>query len=95
MTNCPSSSVACEQGSRLARDPTLELHDASGATIVSNDNWQDDATQAGLIQSAGLAPTDPRESALAITLNPGNYTAIVRGKNDTQGVALVEFYKLN
>ena len=77
------------------QDPTLELHNASGATIMSNDNWQDDATQAQLIQSAGLAPTDPRESALAATLNPGNYTAIVRGKNDTQGVALVEFYKLN
>jgi hypothetical protein len=77
------------------QDPTLELHDASGATIMSNDNWQDDATQAGLIQSAGLAPTDPRESALAVTLNPGSYTAIVRGKNETEGVALVEFYKLN
>ncbi|MFZ1218992.1 MAG: hypothetical protein WAO00_06840 [Chthoniobacterales bacterium] len=77
------------------QDPTLELHDASGATIMSNDNWQDDATQAGLIQSAGLAPTDPRESAVAVTLNPGSYTAIVRGKSETEGVALVEFYKLN
>ena len=77
------------------QDPKLEVHDASGATIMANDNWQDDATQAGLIQSAGLAPTDPRESALALTLNPGSYTAIVRGKDDTQGVAIVEFYKLN
>ena len=62
---------------------------------MSNDNWQDNATQASLIQGASLAPTDSRESALAVTLNPGNYTAIVRGKNDTQGVAVVEFYKLN
>jgi hypothetical protein len=77
------------------QDPKLELHDASGATIMSNDNWQDDPAQAALIQAAGLAPTDPRESALAVTLNPGSYTAIVRGKDDTQGVALVEFYKLN
>lgn len=77
------------------QDPKLELHDASGTTIMSNDNWQDDPTQAGLIQAAGLAPTDPRESALAVTLNPGSYTAAVRGKDDTQGVALVEFYKLN
>lgn len=77
------------------QDPTLELHDASGAKIASNDNWQNDASQASQITTAGLAPTDPRESALVVTLNPGSYTAIVRGKNDTQGVALVEFYKLN
>jgi hypothetical protein len=88
-------SLAAGNVPESVQDPTLELHDGSGATIMSNDNWQEDAMQAGLIQSAGLAPTDPRESALAVTLNPGNYSAIVRGTNDTQGVALVEFYKLN
>jgi hypothetical protein len=77
------------------QDPTLELHDASGAKIASNDNWQDDANQTTQITTAGLAPTDARESALIATLVPGNYTAIVRGKNNTQGIALVEFYKLN
>lgn len=77
------------------QDPTLELHDASGAKIRSDDNWQDDATQVALLRAAGLAPSDTRESALAVSLSPGNYTAIVRGKNNTQGVALVEFYKLN
>ena len=88
-------SLAANNIAGSLQDPTLELHDASGAKIMSNDNWQDNATQAGLIQNAGLAPADSHESALAVTLNPGNYTAIVRGKNDTQGVALVEFYKLN
>jgi hypothetical protein len=77
------------------QDPTLELHDGSGAKIASNDNWQDDASQASQITTAGLAPTDARESALFATLAPGNYTAIVRGKNNTQGIGLVEFYKLN
>jgi hypothetical protein len=77
------------------QDPTLELHDASGAKIRSDDNWQDDAMQVALLRAAGLAPSDTRESALAVTLSPGNYTAIVRGKNNSQGVALVEFYKLN
>jgi len=88
-------SLAASNIAGSLQDPTLELHDASGAKIMSNDNWQDNAAQAALIQSGGLAPADSRESALAVTLNPGNYTAIVRGKNDTQGVALVEFYKLN
>ena len=38
-----------------------------------------------------LAPTDP-EAAILTTLNPGLYTAIVRGKDDTTGVGLVEVY---
>ena len=88
-------SLAANNIAGSLQDPTLELHDASGAKIMSNDNWQDNATQAALLRAAGLAPSDTRESALTVTLNPGNYTAIVRGKNDTQGVALVEFYKLN
>lgn len=76
------------------QDPMLELHDGTGTLIASNDNWQDDATQAQQIQATGVAPTDPRESALIATLNPGNYTAVLRGKNDTTGVALVEVYNL-
>jgi hypothetical protein len=88
-------SLAASNIAGSLQDPTLELHDASGAEIMANDNWQDNAAQAALIQGEGLAPADSRESALAVTLNPGNYTAIVRGKNDTQGIALVEFYKLN
>jgi hypothetical protein len=77
------------------QDPTLEINDASGVKIFSNDNWQDNAASAVKIRAAGIPPSDPRESALAISLHAGNYTAIVRGKNNTQGVALVEFYKLN
>jgi hypothetical protein len=74
------------------QDPVLELHNSSGALIYQNDNWQD--TQASAIQATGLAPSDPRESAILQTLAPGNYTAIVRGTNSTIGVALVEVYNL-
>jgi hypothetical protein len=73
-------------------DPFLELHDASGTLISQNNNWQDDPNQAGAIQASGLAPSDPREGALLVTLAAGNYTAIVRGVNNTTGVALVELY---
>jgi hypothetical protein len=76
------------------QDPTLELHDGSGSLIFSNDDWQDNPMQAAEIQKSVLAPTDPRESAIVATLNPGPYTAIVRGKGDTTGVALVEVYGL-
>ncbi len=74
-------------------DPTLELHDATGAVIAFDDNWRD--SQEAEIEATGLAPTDDRESAIVSTLAPGNYTAIVRGKNNTIGVALVEVYGLN
>jgi len=57
-----------------------------------NDNWKD--TQQAEIEATGIAPTDDRESAILQTLAPGNYTAIVRGTNNTMGVALVEAYNL-
>jgi len=75
-------------------DPTLELHDATGATIATNDNWQS-SSQVNEIRASGLAPTDPLESAIVATLPPGSYTAIVRGANNTTGVALVECYELD
>lgn len=76
-------------------DPTLTLYDANGSSIAGNNNWQDDPTQAGEIQRTGLAPSDPRESAIVETLASGAYTAIVRGNGGTTGVALVEVYDVD
>jgi hypothetical protein len=73
-------------------DPTLELYNGSGGLITSNDNWKD--TQQGVITATGLAPPDDLESAIYHTFSPGKYTAIVRGKNNTTGVALVEAYDI-
>jgi hypothetical protein len=74
-------------------DPVIELHGPSGFTTLSNDNWRD--TQEAAITATGLAPTNDLESAIVATLNPGAYTAIVKGKNNVQGLALVEVYDLN
>jgi hypothetical protein len=74
------------------QDPTLELHDSTGAIVASNDNWTE--TQQAEIEVAGLAPTDDREAAIEATLSSGAYTAIVRGKNGATGIALVEAYNL-
>ena len=71
-------------------DPTLELRDASGAIIASNDNWQD--TQEAQIVASGLAPTDTHESVILTRLPAGEYTAIVRSADVTTGIALVEVY---
>ncbi len=83
-------------------DPTLELHDDTGALLASNDDWQHTiiggiitSDQVHDIQNSGYAPSDPRESAIIADLPPGNYTAIVRGKNIVIGVALVEVYDID
>ena len=75
-------------------NPTLELHDSTGAMIASNDDWQSSA-QVSEISASGMAPTNPLESAIIAILEPGNYTAIVRGVNNTTGIALVEAYELD
>src|ERR1700730_5774869 len=75
------------------QDPTLELHNGNGAIIAFNDNWKD--KQQAEMPATGLAPTNDKESAIVRTLAPGSYTAIVRGKNNTIGIALVEVYGLN
>jgi hypothetical protein len=76
-------------------DPTLELHDSNGATLLANDNWQDDPTQAAQLTAHGLAPSDPHESGIFGSLPPGAFTAILGGKNGGNGIGLVEIYNLN
>jgi hypothetical protein len=73
-------------------DTTLELHDATGTLLASNDNWRD--TQEAEIIATTIPPTNDAESAILSSLSPGAYTAIVAGKNGTIGVALVEAYVL-
>lgn len=74
------------------QDPTLELHDGNGALMIFNDNWRD--SQQAEIQARGLAPSNDLESAILATLPPGACTAIVRGFDNTTGIALVEAYEL-
>ena len=82
-------------------DPTLELHDSTGALIGQNDNWR--TTQLGgviiedqffAIHATALPPTSDAESAIIVTLDPGAYTAIVAGANSSTGIGLVEVYDL-
>jgi hypothetical protein len=102
ITGAPQTIVARGLGPCLTRygvagalpDPVLELHNANGSTIATNDNWPD--TQAAQFKQGGAyrayQPPTTLEPAIAITLQPGAYTAIVRGKNGVTGVALAEVY---
>ncbi len=76
---------------RLAA-PILERHDSEGTLLGQNNDWKGNSAQATEIAASGLAPASGRESALAVTLAPGHYTAIVRGRKRNNGVALFEAY---
>ena len=78
--------------SAALQDPIVDLKDANGTTLLSNDDWQQG--QPSEINQLNLAPSDNRESALVISLPHGNFTAILRGKNNTTGVAVVEVYNV-
>ena len=82
-------------------DPRIELRDASNTLIGQNDNWKTTqmggvvtSDQVAAIQASGVAPTNDAESALIATLPAGNYTAVLRGANNTTGIAVVEGYDL-
>lgn len=74
-------------------DPTLELRNAQGGLIDSNDDWMD-SPQKTQIQNSGLAPANTKESAVVQTLTAGQYTAVVHGANGGTGVGSVEVYQL-
>ncbi len=76
----------------MLADPTLELHNSDGTLMASNDNWRSD--QEADIIATTIPPSKDKESAILATLAPGPYTAIVRGKDNTIGIALVEAYQL-
>jgi subtilisin-like proprotein convertase family protein len=85
----PSSGVPGALG-----NPQLELNNASGEVLRTNDNWQDAPNRDEIIAST-VAPPDDLESAVLMTLDPGQYTAVVRGVNGETGIGVVEAYDLD
>lgn len=100
-TNQPQSILLRGIGSSLTtggvtnplQDPLIELHDAQGALIVANNDWGSSA-DAAAITASGLAPTNPKESAIIRTLSPGLSTVILQGADAGSGVGSVEIYNL-
>ncbi len=94
LLRAPGPSLSSAGLSGVMQDPVLELHDSAGNLIAQNDDWQS-GTQAAAISATGYAPNNPAEPALIATLQPGTYTTIIRGQNNTQGIAMVEAYELS
>lgn len=78
----------------VLEDPTLELHDSNGATMVANDNWGDDPVSAAALSSNGLGLQNAKESGIFLSMPPGQFTAILAGKNGGIGLGLIEIYNL-
>ena len=74
-------------------NPFLQLYNSAGVQVFSNDNWRDSQEQQ--VKDTGLAPTHNLESAIVATLATGNYTAVLRGAQNTTGIGLVEIYDLD
>jgi hypothetical protein len=96
--NAPRTVLITARGPSLAPfgivnalpNPKLEIFSGQ-VKILENDDWESNANKADII-ATGVAPTDPRESALLVTLNPGAYTAIVSGVGGVTGVGIVEVF---
>jgi hypothetical protein len=80
--------------SNVLADPTLEMHNADGTIVISNDNWTDDPVSAAELFASGLAPQNGHESGIFASLPPGQFTVILAGKNGGVGIGLVEIYNL-
>ncbi len=74
-------------------DPVIELHRSDGTTVAANNDWKE--TQQAEIQNSGLAPADDREAAIVASLDPGNYTIVLSGRNNSTGISLVEAYDVD
>jgi hypothetical protein len=72
-------------------DPMLELFNSSGVSIASNDDWKSDQAN---VEASGIPPTNDKEAAIVKTLDPGSYTVVMRGKNNSSGVGVVETYDI-
>jgi hypothetical protein len=80
--------------SPVLADPVLELHDGNGTTLVTNDDWLDDPISAAQLTAAGFPLPNPKESGIFTSLPPGQFTAILAGKNGGIGIGLVEIYNV-
>jgi hypothetical protein len=72
-------------------DPVIQLFNSAGVNIAGNDDWKTDQAE---VEASGIPPTDDRESALVRTLEPGAYTVVMRGKNDSSGIGVIETYDI-
>ena len=86
-------SLASQGVTPALQNPVLKL--MSGATeLRSNDDWQSESNSDDIIATT-IPPTNPSEASILVRLEPGAYTAVVTGANDSTGIALIEVYEID
>lgn len=76
-------------------DPALEVRDATGALVASNDDWEASLAPTFAAVGAFAWAAGSKDAALVVTLPPGTYSAIIRGAGASTGVALAEVYDVD
>jgi len=76
--------------------PILEVLNAAGEVIATNDGWNGLSAISEASASVGAFPIDSesQDAAMLISLETGLYTLRISGEEGTTGVALVELYTL-
>jgi hypothetical protein len=74
-------------------DPQLKLFQ-NNTLVRQNNDWQT-ATNAAEVTATTIPPTNAKEAAILIRLEPGNYTTVVDGADNGTGIALVEVYEID
>jgi hypothetical protein len=87
-------SLAQSGVTQFLADPMLDLRDSNGNSIASSDDWMENPIQALELTAHGLAEGDSREAGIFVSLPPGAYTVLLRGKNNGVGIGLVEAYDI-
>lgn len=93
MIRALGQSLASQGVSPVLANPRLQLFQ-NNQLIKENDDWGSNSN-ADDMSKASLAPTNAQESALLIRLEPGAYTTVVSGVNNSTGIALVEVYEID
>ena len=86
-------SLAARGVSNPVQNPKLDLY-LGNQLIASNADWRTNANAAD-IAASGAGPTDDREAALQVALEPGAYTVIISSEDSSQGIGIVEIYGID
>jgi hypothetical protein len=78
----------------VLQDPALVLVNENGNPLATNDDWERDPVSAAQLTANGLALPNTKESGIFISLPPGQFTAVMHGKNTGVGIGLIEIYNL-
>lgn len=86
-------SLAAAGVNPVLADPQIRLFQ-NNTLLRQNNDWQS-APNASEITATTIPPSNAKEAAILVRLEPGNYTTVVDGADGGTGIALVEVFELD